>query len=105
MQSKTEFLILIFSLITLFLIFSILQHLAGLLRNSISIDISFEPKFLLNVHVSAPYVTVILTNDGFLSISKTFHSGYMTCLLQVLYLLFLNLLCKHTFLVFIKPRP
>ena len=39
--------IFIFSLITLFLIFSNLEHLPDLLRKSISIDISFDSKFVL----------------------------------------------------------
>jgi hypothetical protein len=36
-----------------FLIFSSLQHLADLLKKSISINISLDSKCLLNFHVSA----------------------------------------------------
>ena len=36
-------------------------HLTDLRKKSISIDISLDSKFLLNVHVSAQYVTVLYT--------------------------------------------
>jgi hypothetical protein len=47
----------------LFLFFSNLEHLADLLRKFVSIDISFDSEFLLNFHVSAPYVTVLSTTE------------------------------------------
>jgi hypothetical protein len=37
--------------------FANLEHLAHLLKKSISIDISFDYKLLLNFHISALYVT------------------------------------------------
>ena len=48
-----------FYLIILYLIFSNFEHLADLIEKSISNDISFDSKFVLNFHVSAPYVTVL----------------------------------------------
>ena len=36
-------------------------------KKSTSIDISFDSKFLLNFHVSAPYVTVLLTIELYIS--------------------------------------
>ena len=59
--------VFIFSLIILFLIFYNLEHPADLLRMSISIAISFDSKCLLNFHVSAPYVTLLLTIELYIS--------------------------------------
>ena len=39
--------------------FSNLEHLTDVLRKSISIQLSFDSKFLLNFHVSALYLTVL----------------------------------------------
>ena len=47
-----------FPLIQLFMFFSNLEHLP---KKSIYTDISFDSKFMLNFHITTPYVKVLLT--------------------------------------------
>ena len=46
---------------------SLSQEQHSVVHMSISIDVSFDSKFLLNFHVSAPYVTVHLTIELYIS--------------------------------------
>ena len=64
------------------------------LRKSISIDISLDSKFLLNFHVSAPYVTVLLTIELYISnlvflVICLFHSTLFSIAVTALPLLIL----------------
>jgi hypothetical protein len=59
----------------LFVIFSNLEHLADLLKKPISINISFDSKFLFNFHISAPYVRVLLNIELYIS---NFFSSYLS---------------------------
>ena len=52
--------------------FSNLEHRTHHLKKSISIDISFDSNFLLNFHISASYVMLLLTTGIELYISNLF---------------------------------
>ena len=98
-----------FSVLTLFLIFYNPEHQADLLRKSISIDISFVSKFLLNFHVSAPHVTVLLTielhiSNLFFLVICLFHSTLFSIAVTSLPLLILFLIFLSFLFIYFYPQ-